>query len=397
MSEATRERAPEYRGKRLLFGGLIAAVLGLGLFILGLVLNPAQALFSYLTAYAYVLSLALGALVFLMLAFVTRGNWQVVLRHLAGSITFLMPLLALLFLPIALGVEVLYPWARPELVTEHHLLELIEHRRPYLNEPFFWLRAVLYFLVWNLLAIFLWRYIKRSEQKDPLAETNARKLSAVGLLLVGITLSFASFDWLMSLTVEFYSTVFGLYYFAGGFLAALSLLVLVTYLVDRAHLLESLINKSHYYALGRLLLTFVIFWAYMAYAQGFIIYIANKPEEVPWYVTRTNGGWGVVGVILGIVHFGIPFLLLLLHAIKFRPRLLALIAVWLLLAHYLDLYWVVLPNLRPEGAFFHWLDLATLVGVVGLAVAWVAFLMRNRRLVPTEDPGLWASVHYQSQ
>lgn len=396
MAEVRIAEAPVWRGgRRLLLGGGLAAVVGLALVGLGAVFDARRALFSYLVAFAWLLSMQLGALILLLIAHVTNARWMVVVRRLLEGMAGTLPLTAVLFVPIALGVGHLYPWVHPHGLEEH-ARHIVEHKARYLNVPFFLGRAVFYFAVWLVLALLLWRWsIARDRGAAPPETTRERILSAGGLPAVALTLTFAAFDWMMSLEPTWFSTAYGVYVFAGGFIAAIATLTIAAHLAGRAGLLADLVRGSHWHALGRMMLAFTIFWAYIGYFQAFIIYMANKPEEAPFYVARLTGRWSAVGTVLLLGHFVLPFLVLLLRDLKFRPALLASVAAWIVGMHFLDVYWLVLPAYAP-GFQPHPLDLAALVGIGGAGVAFAAFCLRGHALVPARDPRLAASVTYRS-
>jgi hypothetical protein len=212
---------------------------------------------------------------------------------------------------------------------------------------------------------------------------------------VGLALSFAAFDWVMTLVPEWYSTMFPVRYFAGGFLGALAGLTVLTAAADRAGLVPG-INDSHYYALGRLLLAFVIFWAYTEFFQLMLMWIADKPEEVTFYLARAKGGWLVLSVIVALAQFVIPFFLLLSYDLKRRRGPLTAVAVWLLVAHYLDVHWLVMPSAAPRGAPYHWIDLGALLAVGGAAVVYGVLRAGGERLYPAHDPALPEAIRYES-
>ncbi len=353
---------------------LILIVIGLFSTALGLYFAPRQTLFSYLTAHAFVLSIALGALVLLMIGHVTSATWIVVLRRVPETLSAHFGLLALLFIPVLVGLHEIYSWTsfsgEPLLAAQ---------KRMYLTAPFFTARAVFYFGSWML--------AHRMVRTRP-------RLSAPLLPLVGLTLTFAAFDWLMSLSPTWFSTVFGLYVFAGGFLGAIASTIVVVYALDRKNRLP--VTTEHYHALGRLLFAFTIFWAYIAFAQGFLIYIANKPDEVPWVAVRVHGSWQAVFVLLIVGHFVVPFALLLSRDLKRAPKALTCVAAWTVVMHYVDVYWLVLPTLHPVGASPHWLDVGTLALLVGLALLFGRRNLFRTGLVPEDDPRLAASLAYQS-
>jgi hypothetical protein len=346
---------------------MIAGTIGLVLSVLGTFVDPRQAYASYLTAYAAGLSLAVGALMLVMTAQVTGARWFVPFRPIALRISSTLPLFALLFLLLLPGLRVLYPWVPPLDHLSPELQQEIHQKQSYLNVPGFVVRALIYFLVW----IGFGRLIRRSP----------RVASAAGLPVVGLTVTFAAFDWLMSLTPDWFSTIYGLYYFAGGFLAALALVALLAHAGERFGSSAPLVGER-YHALGKMLLTFVLFWAYVAYAQLLIVWIADLPKEITWYVPRLHGSWGVLGLVLLGGQFVIPFLLLLFRRVTTQPHTLALIGGWLLLMHYLDVYWLVLPTLRPGGVVVHWLDLAGVLLVGGFAVAYGGRIRPETLLLP---------------
>jgi hypothetical protein len=397
MSERYAEERPEpfRRGGGAIAAALLVGAGGLALCALGFASDPRQALFSWLAAWVYGLTIALGALIFVMIGHVTAAGWFVALRRLTETIAASLPLFALLFLPLALGLEKLYPWVAPAPSLDARSLELIAHRRPYLNVPFFLGRAALYFAIWGGVAALLRRWsLRQDEAPAPALTARSRALAAGAMPPVGLALAFASFDWIMSLTTKFESSIFGVYTFAGAILAALALVVIASFLARRAGLLPAGVSASHDYALGRLLLTFVVFWAYIAFSQLVIVWLADLPEELGWYRARFAGSWAPVGVFLLVGHFAMPFLLLLSYRLKRRAAALAAVAAWLLFAHYVDVYWLVLPALHEAGARPHWLDLAALAGVIGPATAFTLFRLRGHALVPKNDPALAASLRY---
>jgi hypothetical protein len=381
-----------------------AVLLGWGLFV-----DARRVCFSYLAAHAFLLSIAQGALFFLLIGHTMGAVWPVALRRLTETISGTIPLLAVLFIPLCFGLDKLYPWVSPERATDPHARHLLEHKLPYLNAPSFLLRAAIYFALWSTLAVLLRRWSIQTDEA-PLPETvpedesdvparwsrqkASRTLSAAMLPLVGLTVIFSAFDWLMSLTPLWQSAMYGIYFGAGGFLAALSALSLSAFLLDRRRLLPG-IEPSHYHALGRLLFAFTIFWAYVAYFQYFLIWIANKPEEVVFYLERSRGG---SRILTGILIFGhaLAFFTLLPFQLKRRARAVAAVAVWLLCLHYVDVYWLVMPSLHPSGVVPHWLDLAALLATGGACIAFGVWLLQNRPTTPIHDPALQAALEYKS-
>lgn len=381
-----------FRGGRLL---AVAGALGLGglsLTALGLAVAPARALFAWLAAFTFVASVALGALCFLLIVHAAASTWPVAVRRLTEAVAGTFPLLALAFVPVVVGAAHIYPWAHPEAVEDPHLRHLIAHKAPYLNVPFFALRGAFYLAVWIAVSALLRRWSFAADESAPSRQQQARALSAAALPLVGLTLTFAAFDWLMSLEPAWFSSVFGIYWFAGGFVASLALLAALAEAARRGPLAAA-ITTSHFHALGRLVFAFSIFWAYIAYFQALLIQIANKPEEVTFYLHRIEGGWAAVAWLLAGGRFAVPFLLLLPRATKCMPRLMAALGLFLVVTHYLDCYWLVMP-LAPTRHV--WIDLAALVGLTGTAVAFAAWRLRGHALLPLGDPRLEEALAYRS-
>jgi hypothetical protein len=309
-----------------------------------------------------------------------------------------MPLFVVLFLPILAGMRRIFPWVDPSGLPEE-LRKSIEHKAPYLNPAAFVVRAAVYFALWIVVSHLLRRWSLRQDQEGGLAlSRRQRALGAGSLPFLAFTMTFAAFDWMMSLDPRFYSTIFGVYWFAGSFVCAFAV-VIIAATVTRAdptgfghHM-----NADHFHALGKFLLAFVAFWGYIAFSQFMLIWIANVPEEVPWYILRINGGWRWVGAFLALGHFLVPFFLLLNRAITRDPRRLSWVAAWILFVHWIDLYWLVMPHLFPNGPSPSLVDVFAFAGVGGVAVAWTVLRMRGVAAVPVKDPYLEDSLRYQPQ
>ena len=383
-------------GSRVIAAGLVAFVIGGAALAWGFFTQPTVAFFAYLSAYAWCLSITLGALLFLMIVHAMGATWPVAIRRVVESIVGILPLAVVGFVPIVMGLRSIYPWAIPSVDHEPVLQGILAHQRPYLNASSFFLRAAVYFALWLGIGATLRQWSFRQDNApDAHFQVRARILSAVGLFPVALALTFASFDWLMSLTPAWYSTMFGVYWFAGGFLAAISLVVLLVAMLQRVGMLTQ-VTRSHYYALGRLMLTFTIFWAYAAYFQLFLIWIADKPHEVLFYTQRSTKEWFPFSIFLAVVHFVLPFFMLLSYRVKQSPKTLAPIAVWILLAHWVDMEWLVMPALRPMGPAIHWIDFAALICIGGVSIAYGAFRLRGHAIVAKNDPAIVAAFRYES-
>jgi hypothetical protein len=388
--------APPFTGGRsLLVRAAAVGGAGIAATAVGAAIDPRRAAFAWLAAVVYWTGIAVAALVFLMANRAAGARWYTVLRRLLETIPSSLVVLAVLFVPVVAAVRLLYPWADPHGLppVEQHLWE---HRHAWLNVPAFAARAVAYFAIWIAIATLLRGWSLRQDASgDPALTARARRLAAGGLPFVAIALTFAAIDWEMSLSAFIASTIFGVYWFAGSLVGAIAVLVLAMAGASREEPLRGAVNANHVHSMGKYLFAFTAFWAYIALSQYLLIWIANLPEEVPWYLVRGDSGWRPVGVFLVVFHFVLPFLILMPRAIKRRVRPLVVMAVWMLAVHYVDVYWVVMPALTPGGPRPSWMDLAALAGVGGVSVAFVVSRLRGHPIVPVGDPYLEASLNYE--
>jgi hypothetical protein len=382
-------------GRGPMLAAAAVGAVGLGVTGAGFAVDTRRALFGYLFAFAYWAGIAVASLLLLGAWHASRARWPVVLRRMLETMAATLPLFALLFLPILVGASHLYPWlGEPPPLSEKDLKKL-EHKRAWLNQPFWVVRSALYFAVWSAVGEFLLRWSRRQDDTGELKLTQWQWwLGAGALPLVGLAMSFASLDWLMSLEPLFVSTVYGLYWFSGAFVGALAMLTLATTLARGPNLYGELVNDSHRASLGKFLFAFSAFWAYMAFSQFFLIWIANLPHEVPWYVLRARGAWEPVALFIVNARFLLPFFVLLSRPFKQHRRTLAVTAVWLLLAHVVDTWWLVVPVVSPEGPRVHWADVSAFLGVGGAAVAFTLWRLRGHATVPVGDPYLRESLGY---
>lgn len=388
--------APVFRSVgRVIASALGLATLGFILLAVGFFLDRPRLAFAYLTAYAFVASTVIGALIFLMICHAMRAGWPVALRRLNEAVVLALPALAVLFVPLAFMLEPLYPFCRIDTVADEHARELLHYQASYQNPRLFLIRAAIYFVLWIAVGELLCRFsLRQDREPSPRPSDLPTRLSAGALPAVSLALVFASFDWLMSIEPGWVSTMFPVYVFGGGFIGALALLTLLTTLALRAGLLPS-VSDSHFYALGRLLLAFTIFWAYAGFFQAMLIWITDRPSEIGFYLSRVQGPWKTMSFILMGAHFVVPFFVLLSYPVKRSPAALAVIAALLLVAHYLDAQWIVMPR-SPSGAPIHFIDLGALLAVGGVTVAFAAARLRNRPMIPIHDPALPAALEYES-
>jgi hypothetical protein len=322
----------------------------------------------------------------------------VVLRRFLEGLSQVLPAFVVLFLPIAFGMKLLFPWAEPSAL-DPELAHLVAKKAAYLNGPFFLARAAVYFAVWIVVAVLLRAWsVRQDEGGAPSLTIRQRRLGAGSLPFLALTMTFAAFDWMMSLDPRFFSTIFGVYWFAGSFMSAFAVVIIAAVLTrDDPTAFGHHMSVEHFHALGKFLLAFVAFWAYIAFSQFMLIWIANIPEEVPWYILRIDGRWRWVGAFVALFQFLVPFFLLLQRAVTRSPRRLAYVAAWLLFVHWIDLYWLVMPHLHRSGPRPWLFDVTAFLGVGGAAVAFAVLRMRGTASVPVRDPYLEDSLRYLPQ
>jgi hypothetical protein len=385
---------PGHAWNRLPVAGLAGALLGVAVCAILGAGNPRQVLFSWLVSFLFFLSLALGGLFFVLIQYAAQGGWGIVLRRIGETVFATIPVLAALFLPLLLGLRDLYSWAAPG-AAEHDAL--LRWKAPFLNVPFFLARAALYFGCWSLIAVLYYRVSRGQDATgDPAESARLRRLAGPSIIVLALTQTFAAIDWIMSLTPHWYSTIFGVYFFAGSFVGFIALLSVLAVAMRRAGLLVTVITAEHLHDVGKLLFAFTAFWAYIGFSQFFLMWYANLPEETIWYKARLEGSWTTVSLFLMAGHFGVPFFYLMGRTVKRRGWTLAIGGAWLLAMHYLDLYWQVMPTLHPEGVRPSLLDVAAFVAVGGCVVAAAGWLMRRQALVPLRDPRLAESIAFEN-
>ncbi len=377
---------------------LTIGALGLLASAAGYFVNSEQFFHSYLTAFVFWVTLALGALFFTMIHHLVDAEWSVAIRMVMETAMVTLPIMIIFFIPIAFGIHDLFEWSHLDVVANDHLLQ---GKAPYLNTVFFLARTAGYFLVWYLLTRALYNRSIRQDTSNEKGQTiRMRQISAPGMVLFGFTLTYAAFDWLMSLTPHWYSTIFGVYIFVGSLLASLAFFTLMLLYLRSKDVLADKVTVEHYHDLGKLMFAFVIFWAYIGFSQYFLIWYGNIPEETMWYQERWVGSWKGISMLVLFGHFILPFIVLLTRAAKRNLKVLAFIGFWMLFIHWVDIYWIVLPSLgahgadAPHGFSLSWMDLTTMLGIGGIFVwlFWKRFT--SQPAVPVNDPKLEASFHF---
>jgi hypothetical protein len=385
----------EHSWRRLPMLGLVLAVVGLGASLAIGLASPAsrsQLWHSWLVGALFVLSIALGGLFFVLIHHSTQAGWSVVVRRVGENAMATLPFLALLFVPMLFGMAELFHWSHADAVAKDPLLL---HKRPYLNVPFFLIRTLAYFAIWSFLAIWFGRLSRLQDKTgDHQLTRRMRRASASALILFALTVTFFSFDWVMSLDPHWYSTIFGVYFFAGSVMAFFAFLALVA--LGQRDLLARVLNAEHLHDIGKLLFAFLVFWAYMAFSQYLLIWYANLPEETGFFAQRLAGSWRPVTIALSLGHFVVPFFFLLPRTIKRNRTALTVAALWLLFMHLLDMYWLVMPSLHAAGLTLSLLDGAALIGCVGVFLAAFGWSQGRQALVPLRDPRLPESLTFEN-
>jgi hypothetical protein len=370
--------------RRSLMVGVVFGVVA----IIGAFMRPEEFYRAYLLGFMCWLGVALGSMAILMIRHLTGGGWGLVIRRILGAAMRTLPLLALLFIPILLGMHRLYIWAQPlDNIADKHLREHLQDiTKTYLTPNGFISRAVFYFAIWNLLSFLLSKWSKQTDR--PGAPDNTRRFKAVsgpGLILYGFTISFAAIDWVMSLDPSWVSTIFGLIILIGEVLSAMCFAVVVERILFNHRPMSEILKPDFVHDHGKWMLTFTMVWAYFNFSQWLIIWAGNLPAEITFYVKRLSGGWGLIGLTLVLFHFAIPFGILLSRPFKRDIRRLAWLAAWLTLMRYLDLFWIIEPNFSNTLRF----TVADVIVPVAIGGIWLAYFFRNLAalpLLPAYDP-----------
>jgi hypothetical protein len=356
---------------------------------------------SYVTAYMWVLALALGALFWVTLQNLVNAHWSIVLRRVGELIAAQAPLMALLALPVVVpiftGSSSIYIWSNHEAVEKSHHLH---HKAAYLNPTFFLIRFVVYFGFWTILSrYFLKSSLAQDVSKEPAAIMGKmRAVAGPAMIGFGLTMTFCAIDLLMSLDPMWFSTIFGIYYLASCIQGNNAFVALAAMWLNKRGVLKKSVTTEHFHDLGKMVFAFTVFWAYVGFSQFMLIWYANIPEETGWYKERFEGGWGggwgLLSAVLLFGHFVVPFFGLLSRHIKRRRATLAFWCVWQLVMIYLDMYWLVLPSGGYHAPPFALIDLCAAVGIAGVFIAGIAFRAKSLNLMPTNDPRLEKSLAF---
>jgi hypothetical protein len=363
---------------------LVAGVAAIALAALTAHLDPTQFFRSYLVAYLYWVSVALGCLGIVMLHHLVGGGWGFLIRRLLESAIRTLLGLAALFVPLLFGLSRLYLWAQPGSVAADPILM---KKRFYLNPQCFTVRATIYFGAWIVLAFLLNKWSAEQDRTaNPVMQKRLSALSGPGMVVYGLTITLAAIDWIVSLEPHWFSTVYGLLFIMVQALTAMSFITIVVMMLSGGEPLRSAASPAKFHDLGNLLFSFVMLWAYLAFAQFLIIWSGNLQEEVPWYLARTTGGWAAVALLLVFFHFAVPFFVLLMRPVKRNPKVLGAVALLLMVMSLMDLFWLIVPAFGQTEPRFHWMDLLAFVGLGGVWVWMFLSQLKRQPLLPLHDP-----------
>jgi hypothetical protein len=368
---------------------LVVGIVALAISVAGGFSNPTQFLRSYLVGFLFWLGISLGALAILLLQHLTGGDWGMVIRRPLEAATRTLPLGLLLFMPLAFGMRHVYEWTSGE--------GLPPHKAEYLTIHFFLLRAAIYFAVWLTLAWLVNHWSRlQDETGDSKYKSRLQMLGGPGIILYGFAVSFAAVDWIMSLDPSWYSSIFGMLIMGGQLVSGMALMIATLVVLGREEPMSGVYQSRHFHDLGKLLMAFVMVWAYFSVSQLIIIWSGNLPEEIPWYTVRMQTGWRTIGLLVVVFHFVLPFSLLLSRNLKMRPARLIWVAVLLLVARALDIYWLTAPEFWPGGIHFRWMDVLIPVGIGGVWLSYYARQLRQLPLLPVGDRTLAKAIEHEA-
>lgn len=386
MARPTSEQLAPARSK-----AVIAGVVGVVLSAIGFFVAPEVFWQSYLIAYVFWTGITIGSLALLMVSYLSGGAWAMVARRIFEASTRNVPLMALLFIPIALQTPHLYVWAGPESSMSEEVAHAVHLKGAYLNVPFFYIRALLYFVIWGGLTFFLQKW-SREQDEAPTTVTGPldrrfRVLSGPGVVLYILTITFMSVDWIMSLDPHWYSTIFGVLTLGGQGLSTLAFTIIVLSVLVKFEPMQSMLSADNLHDLSKLMFAFVLLWAYFSISQLLIIWSANLPEEIPFYLERLKGPWAPISIALLLFQFALPFLLLLSRSLKRNPSRVRWVALIIIVMRIVDLTWTIGPVFPSRhGSTLHWLDFSMVLAIGGV---WLTLFWRSlgaRSLLPAHDP-----------
>lgn len=387
----------EYQKKEL--PGKIKTI-GLVLFFIGLVgvvasylTDSSRSAFNNIIMLSFLASIGLGSLFLVAVEFIAGAVWSTPFRRVPEILSSVLLVLPVVVVPLLFKLGDIFHWMHPEVVEADKILK---GKAPYLNVDFFMVRVILFMLLWILFYFLITRTSKKQDTTFDQGLTKKNiKLSAGFIPIFGITISFFAFDWLMSLEPHWFSTIFGVYYFSGSILAGFAAVTFIVVLLNESGYLVKGLTNDHYYSLGAFMFAFTNFWAYIAFSQFLLIWYANLPEETFWFLHRWEGSWIYYSIGLIFVRFAIPYFGLLSQPSKMDPKRLKIMSVWLLFAHWYDLYWLAMPNYSKDGVLLSWIELAFPILTVGVVILLFVQLSKKNNLVAIGDPKLKRGIDFR--
>lgn len=370
--------------------GLSLFIIGLVLVVLGYITDPTRSAYNNIIGFTFLASIGVGSLFLVALEYVSGAVWSTLFRRVSEALSSLIIFLPLIVIPLLFNVNDVFHWTHPNPADKTMMKQA-----PYLNINFFIIRVFGFCLIW---MFFHYAIVKNSVKQDKthdqaLTRKNI-KLGVIFIPLFAFTISFTAIDWLMSLEPKWFSTIFGVYYFSGTVLSALAAATIIIVLLSERGYFIAGITPDHYYSLGALLFAFINFWAYIAFSQFLLIWYANLPEETIWFLARWQGNWKIISVGLIFVHFIIPYFGLLSQPSKMNPKRLLAMSVWILFAHYYDLFLLTMPNFSKDGISFGWIELGYPILIAGLIILVLVYKTKKQNLVPVGDPKLKRSIDF---
>jgi hypothetical protein len=362
---------------------LIVGVVATAVALVDLLLDRDEFLRSYLYGYLYWTGMGLGCLAILMMHHVVGGKWGMPIRRMCEAGARTLPFMAVLLIPVLLSVRILYPWARPEAISDAN----VQAKTFYLNVPFFVGRAVFYFAIWFLYSYLLSKWSAEQDRTgDDRLITKMRSLSAPGLVVLTFVATFAFVDWIMSLEPNWFSTIYGAMFLVGEMVESFAFVIALVVILSTLSPLKEIITPQHIHDLGNMMFAFMVLWAYLSFSQFIIIWSGNLPEEIPWYLNRLRGGWGWVALAEVIFHFAVPFALLLLRAVKRKEDRLFRVCLLLIVMRLVDVFWITEPAFFKQHLQVHWIDFVVPIAIGGLWLSVFFWQLRSRPLLPVRDP-----------
>jgi len=379
-------------GLKAMFGVLMA--IGVGAFLVEVRSDPTRAFAAFLLGYFYTLGLALFGTLFTSIHYLVGATWSVVVRRVAESFTSYFPVAFLLFFVLLLGVPHLYVWSNPG-VPAHGVDAAHLTKGGWLTTPAFAFRAIAALTIW---MVFGWYFVRNSTRqdhtRDPRLNQSSLKAAAAFVPIFAVTLTIISFDFLMSLEPLWFSTMFGVYCFAGLWQAGFATMAIAVVLLRRHGALQGIVSKSHYHDIGKFLFAFSVFWMYIAFSQFMLIWYANLPEEIEWFIPRTYTAWGALGIALMALKFGVPFFALMTQKAKESETMLVVVAGGVLIGQWIDLFWIILPAFSPERVILGWPEIGISLGFLGLFGWTVLGFLARHSVVAHGDPLFESSVRF---